>query len=172
MPLVDHDAADGAEALGGLGPAQEHGQRLGRGHQRRGKASSLAPSDGARRVTAATLDRPARRDVGGDVPEVLHEVLRERPHGRDPDHRQRRGVASLAWRAQSSFVLLCVDQRTHPGGEALAEAGGGVDQAAPALKVVRPCVTLEVERFPAARLEPGDCGVHGRYELVRAAPFH
>jgi hypothetical protein len=93
--------------------------------------------------------RAARVQPGASARGVLQGqqgVVAERPHGRDPQHRQRAGGWGIAGQGL---------QRAQPHGQRLARAGAGVQQARAAGGHLRPDLALEAEGLPAARLQPG-----------------
>jgi hypothetical protein len=159
VPLVDDHGLEVGEDLVGVLEREQDRERLGRGHERRRPPGAEPPPVGGRRVARADTDgqsaghaaRAAERFLKGE-----RRVGRERLQRRDP------GDARAAARGGRRGTGLRVRDRSEPGGEGLAGAGRGVDEAALAGRRRLPDLLLERKHLPAPGREPAPKPVDGR----------
>ncbi len=90
VPLVHHDQRQVLEHLARIGAGQQQRQALGRGDQHGGQAPVLRGALARGRVAAARAGAPVRGQRCQRLGQRAQRVGRQRAHGREPQHRERR----------------------------------------------------------------------------------
>ena len=147
VPFVHHQQRGEAQLLLRVCARDQEAQAFGGGHQRRGQAGGLLGAFAAAGVAAARTGRPRRRQLGQRRLQRAQRVGRQRPHGRKPDHRERRRAFG--------FGIGQRLQRAQPHRVGLACAGRSVQQAALAARHRVPNLALKGEGRPVAGGHPG-----------------
>ena len=99
VPFVHHHQLHAGQALARVGAGQQQRHAFRRGDQHRGQAPVLRGALAAGGVSGAQAAAPVRGQVGQGLLQGAQRVSRQRAHGRDPQHRERRGLDCFFFRS-------------------------------------------------------------------------